>query len=128
MIGDLIQSALDAVLYNDGVYVYWNRKTETEGQDPDEYVVYTINGDSGETFADNKPLIKAASATIRYYYRDNLLDIHAGRQKIKARRDTILSALEAADISVPNGPFDAGDIDDIGFGTIVFECEYWRAV
>lgn len=123
-----IQMALDTALYPDGVFSYWNRKTETTGEDPDEYIVYTLAGDSSEFHADDNPLIKSASATVRYYYRDTLLSTHQGRQKIKTHENMIESALKSAGFSIPNGSFDAGDIERNDFGCIIFECDYWRVV
>jgi len=124
----LIQTVLDTALYDDGVYVYWNKKAEATGQDPDEYVVYTLSGDSNESFADDAPLVKSASVTVRYYYRNTLLDNYASRNKVKTNENKILEALYSNGFSVPNGAFDGGDIDDIGFSTIIIECEYWRVV
>ncbi|SHI75185.1 hypothetical protein SAMN02745975_00530 [Geosporobacter subterraneus DSM 17957] len=124
----LLQTSLDTALYPEGIFSYWNRKAETTGGNPDEYIVYTLAGDSSEIHADDNPLVKAASTTVRYYYRDTLLDTHTGRQRIKQHEDLITSALKAAGFSIPNGSFDAGDIENNGFGTIVYECEYWRVV
>lgn len=124
MIRDLIQSALDTALYPD-VSVHWQRKA---GPDVDEYVVYTFGGDSNEEHADDVPLIKAGSITVRYYYRAEKLDTHAGRQAVISRENTIDTALKGAGFDLPNGYFDAGDVDDIGFYVTAFECEYWRVV
>lgn len=127
-IEDKIQTVLDAALYDDGVYSYWNRKTETAGQDPDEYIVYTFGGDDNEVFADDKPLVTTESVTVRYYFRDTLIDTYSGRKKVNSTKDKILKGLQDNGFSVPHGCFDAGDIDNIGFGTKIFECEYWRVV
>jgi len=124
----LLQTALDTALYSEGIFSYWNRKAETTGADPDEYIVYTLAGDSPETHADNSPLVMSASVTVRYYYRDTLLDTHAGRQRVKQHEDLIATTLKTAGFSIPNGSFDAGDIENNGFGTIIFECEYWRVI
>lgn len=123
-----LQLALDTALYPEGVYSYWNRKTETEGENPDEYIVYTMSGDSTEFHADDTALVKSASVTVRYYYRDTLLSSHLGREKIKDHESMIQSALFKAGFSIPNGSFDAGDIEQNGFGCIVFECEFWRVL
>lgn len=124
MIRYLVQSALDTAL-SPSVLVHWQRKT---GPDVDEYVVYTFGGDSNEEHADDVPLIKAGSITVRYYYRAEKLDTHVGRQAIKSRESTIDTALRGAGFDLPNGYFDAGDVDDIGFYVTAFECEYWRVV
>jgi hypothetical protein len=122
----LVQVALDTILYPESVYVYWLRKTETQGQDPDEYVVYTLDGDIPSTSDDGMAWVKAANIAVRYYYRDSLLETRQGRGKIKDREKAIADALISAGFSIANGPFDAGDIDDIGFGTTIFECDHRR--
>ena len=124
----LLQAVLDNALAESGVYSYWQRKAETAGEDPDEYIVYTLGGDSVAVYADDMPYIKAASATVRYYYRDSLLDTYEGREKIKVHEKNIATALEQGGFSLPNGWFDVGDIDDIGFGATVFEAYYGRVV
>jgi hypothetical protein len=120
----LVQTTLDTALYPN-VYVYWQRKSNA---DVDEYVVYTQSGDNRESFADDTVNLKAASITVKYYYRTEKLDTYAGKQAVKAREDAIETALENAGFTIPLGKFDAGDVDDIGFFVTVFECEYWRAV
>lgn len=124
----LVQTALDAALSADNVRSYWRRKVETAGEDPDEYLVYTLDGGSNEAYADDVPLVSSADITIRYYYRDTMLDTSAGRATIKAREQQISDALKTAGFTLPNGYFDTGDIDDIGFGATIFPAEYWRVV
>lgn len=124
MIRSLLQTALDAALYPN-VQTHWQRKS---GADADEYIVYTQGGDEGMHFADNVPVVKAASVTIRYYYREDKLDTHAGRQAIQSREGAIETALKNAGFSFPFGKVDAGDVDDIGYFTSVWECDYWRVV
>ena len=120
----LAQSTLDTALYPD-VHVFWLRKSD--GEDPDEYVVYTLAADPA-TYADGKPLTRDANITVRYYYRDSMLNSSAGRVAIKARENQIGAALEAAGFLLPNGWFDSGDIDDIGFGTTIFEAYFNRVM
>lgn len=123
-----VQAVLDHALHDTGVRVFWGRKTETDGEDPDEYVVYTLDGDPAEAHADDAPLVRAANVAVRYYHRETLLHTQAGREQMKSREDAIATALVAGGFSLPNGYFDAGDIDDIGFGVTLFECDYWRLV
>ncbi len=133
MIKNLIQTTLDNVLYEKGIYVFDQRKT---GHDLDQYVVYSISGDIREAHADDEVILKNANITIRYFYRVDLLDTYEGRQAIweEGRQaiweieDLIEEALENAGIRIPFGRFDGGDIDDIGYFTTIFECEYWRVV
>lgn len=127
-IRDLTQRALDNALVDDAVRSFWQRKTDTEGANPSEYIVYTLDSDTNESYADNSPLIKSANVTVRYYYRTDLLDSYSGRGKVKAREIEIEAAMLAAGFTVPFGPSDTGDIDNIGFGVTVFECYFDRLV
>lgn len=120
----LVQSTLDSALYPD-VLSYWQRKT---GPDANEYIVYSRAGDHPESFADDTPLVKNAWITIQYYYRAEMITTQEGREIVKARESGILTALEGAGFVVPDGGFDVGDVDDIGYFVTVFECEYWRVV
>lgn len=122
----LIQTALDTALYS--TYKICSHDQRKTGPDADEYIVYSQSGDSQEAFADNQPIIKAGSVTVRYYYRAEKIETHTGRQAIKTREDAIQTALEGAGFTIPFGRFDAGDVDDIGYFVTVFECEYWRVV
>lgn len=115
----LVQAALDAVLVTDKVYTHWTRKTEVAGENPNEYIVCTLDGDPTETYADNEPLVKAANVTVRYYHR-------APRSTVRAREQQIASALKAVGFSLPAGFFDGGDIDEIGFDTTIYEAYFWR--
>lgn len=124
----LVQTTLDNALYNYGVHVFWNRMHDTADATPDEYIVYMLDGDSNEGHADDTAIIKAAEVSVRYYYRLDMLNNSSGRDGIKLRETQISNALNAAGFIIPNGSFDIGDVDDIGFGVIVFEAELWRAV
>lgn len=123
MIRTKVQTALDTVLHPN-VLSYWQRKS---GKDADEYIVYTLNNDSAEIYADDEVWAKSAAVTVRYYYRAEKLGTHASREAIKLRETTIETALKGAGFTIPNGKFDAGDVDDIGYFVTVFECNYWSA-
>lgn len=122
-----IQLALDTALYADKVFSFWNRKVEVVGENKDEYIVYTLSGDTPESYADNSELIKLHEVTIRYYYRDTLSQTSAGRTKVKNRETQIIEALRNADFEITN-VFDAGDIDNVGFFVTLIECQYWEVV
>lgn len=124
-IRSLVQTTLDAVLYPD-VRVYWLRKSD--GEDPDEYVVYTLDGDPVGAYADDVPLTRDANVSIRYYYRDSMTTTKTGRAAIGWREGQIAAALLAGGFTLPNGYFDVGDIDDIGYGTTIFEAYFSRVV
>lgn len=123
-----LQTVLDNALYPAGVRSYWRRKAETTGENPDEYIVYTLDGDPVEVYADDAPLVQSANVAVRYYYRDTMLGTHAGRTVVKNREEEIATALKQGGFTLPFGFFDAGDIDDIGFGVTLFECNYSRVV
>lgn len=121
----LVQTALDTALYPD-VRVYWLRKSD--GEDPDEYVVYTLDGDPVGAYADGEPLTRDANIAVRYYYRDSMTTTKTGRVTITERESQIAAALLAGGFTLPNGYFDVGDIDDIGYGTTIFEAYFSRVV
>lgn len=122
-----IQLALDTALFADKVFSFWNRKVEVVGENKDEYIVYTLSGDTPESYADNSELIKLHEVTIRYYYRDTLPQTSAGRTKVKNRETQIIEALRNAGFEIVN-VFDAGDIDNVGFFVTLIECQYWEVV
>ena len=122
----LVQTALDTALAADGVYTYWLRKAETTGEDADEYIVFTQGNDTNTDFADDRAITKTAGITVKYYYRDTFLETYAGRTHVKGREEVVRQSLLDAGFICINGPFDAGDVDDIGFGTTIFEIEYGR--
>lgn len=127
-IRSIIQLALDTALYEDKVFSFWNRKVEVDGENPDEYIVYTLSGDNTEAFADNTELVKVHEITIRYYYRDTLSQTSAGRNKVKNRENQIIDAVRNSGFEVPNGVYDAGDIDNVGFFVSLIECQYWEVI
>lgn len=135
-IRNLIQTTLDTSLASKGIYSYWNKKIESQNENKDEYIVYTYGGEDTDDFADDDDLVKSLDVTIRYYYRDTLLESKAGRDKIKETEQLIKQALENAGFEIPYGSYDLGNIDSkkegdmkgSGFNTVIFECEYWVVV
>jgi hypothetical protein len=124
MIKNLLQTCLDSVLYAKNIYVHEQKKS---GPDADEYVVYSMSGDTKESFADDKVTVKNASVTVRYFYRESKLENHASRTKVREIENLILATLEANGFECV-GPFDSGDVDGIGYMVTIFECEYWRVI
>lgn len=118
-----VQTVLDTALYPD-VLSHWLRKA---GADADEYIVYTIDSDEAIN-ADDRPLIRNANVAVRYYFKDSLIGTSAGRTKVQNRAETIITALESSDYSVPYGAQNIGDIDDIGYGVLLIECYKGRVV
>lgn len=125
MIKNKLQLCLDSVLYLKNIFVHEQKKS---GPDANQYVVYSLSGDIKETFADDTVSVKSANITVRYFYRESLLEKYSTRQEVRAIEQLIESTLEANGFEVPNGGFDAGDVDDIGYMVTIFECEYWRAI
>jgi len=125
MIKDKLQLCLDNALYSQNIFVHEQKKS---GPDANQYVVYSLSGDIKEAFADDIVNVKSANVTVRYFYRESLLEKYSTREAVRAIEDLIESVLEANGFEVPNGGFDAGDVDDIGYMVTVFECEYWRAI
>lgn len=123
-----MQTVLDNALNADNVRVFWMRKTDTSNADPDEYVVYTQDGNTPTSYADDAELIRSTNIVVQYHYNFDLIDTQAGRTAVKTREQTILTALKNGGFFVFNGPFDVGDIDDAGYGTTIFECYFDEVV
>lgn len=115
---ELLQETLDNALASQGIYTYWQNKTETEGENKEEYLVYT-NDDGVEISADNQPWLEIFNYTLRYYYDQNLTETIQGRNKVRKRIKDISKALKKSGFAEKH--FDSGDIDGIGFGTTIFE-------
>lgn len=126
MIKNLVQTTLDNALYTSKSIL--SHEQVKSGPDADQYIVYSLSGDGEEFHADDVELIKAASITVRYYYRKEKLGSYTSKQAIRAVEDLIESSMKAAGFSLPFGRFDGGDVDDIGYMVTIFEFEYWRVV
>ena len=81
-----------------------------------------------ENIVNDKPIVRNGNIAVRYYFKDSLIGTSAGRTKIQNRADAIISALENNDYSVPYGPQNIGDVDDIGYGVLLIECYKGRVV
>lgn len=119
-----IQTVLDTLLNTDKVYVYWQRKTESKGQDPKEYVIYSQNDSPPGINADNKPLTRDAGITVRYYYLTDLQETRTGRAKVQTRAKSILVAMENARFESTTGIMWMGDIDSVGKSVAVMDFTY----
>lgn len=120
----LLQTELDKLLYADGVHCYWQRKADSD--DSEEYIVYALNGDSPLLSTDNEVQVSDCRITVRYYYRDSLLDNTDSRAKIQSRAFQIIDALRSSDFFAQDGAFDAGNIDDTGYTVTIIELTYIR--
>jgi hypothetical protein len=114
----LLQTILDNALYSLGVNSYWGERADITA---DEYVIYSVSGDSNPDYADDAPSTRSVYCIIGYYYSVKLAGTHAGRSKIKAHEALIRSALLAAGFSVNS--FDDADPSDMAYRRIVFEAE-----
>lgn len=117
---EYVQQTLDEAFAYDGIQSFWLRRIETD-EPADEYIVYTLGGVTPDAYADNRAFIRTAEVTFRYYYSEELTLTSKGRERIRKTEKRIAKALRRAGFVLPDGWFDAGDIDDIGFGTTVFE-------
>lgn len=116
-----LQAALDGVLMADKVYSHWGRKQAIPGENPGEYVVYTIDGYFPLNRVDGEVFQKTANPVVRYYHAFGMPE-----EDVYAREQQIYDALNASGFYVNSGPFDAGDIDDAGMNTTIFECTHSR--
>lgn len=121
---ELAQAALDSALAVDGVYSHFLRKPEIRGENPQEYIIYTGGGRMEDASADDSEILTSESVTLRYYYKLSMITTAKGRAAVRGREKQIERTLTDFGFSIPNGYFDAGDIDDAGMGVTVFECEY----
>ena len=119
---EYVQATLDDALSCDGIQSFWLRHIETQ-EPAREYIVYTLGGVTPDAYADNRAFIRTASVTFRYYYSEEFTLTPKGREHIRKTEKRIAKALRRAGFSLPDGWFDAGDIDDIGYGTTVFEAD-----
>ena len=125
----LAQTTLDTALAPLGVYTFWQKKIEiASDSNPNEYIVFTYGGDGAELYADDSPLVERGYITIKYYFRAEQTETYAKRQIILGREYLIKAALKSAGFNIDVGPFDAGDVDDIGFYCTVFECSFSEVV
>ena len=119
-----IQRILDAILSQDGVFSYWNQKTKTKGEDPDEYVVYYLNSQYTDFSADNEDWKENRRATVIYFYRDSMLFTSDSRNTVERRINLIRNAFKSEKYRVVD--FDGGEIQQDGYLTTIFEIERWK--
>lgn len=120
----LLQTELDNLLFDDGVHVYWQRKAESDH--PEEYVVYALNGDASAFSADDSSQASNTGMTVRYYYRNDLLDNYESRIKIQDRVFLLVDALRNTECFAVSGAFDIGMMDETGYAATDIELSYVR--
>ena len=117
---EFVQKTLDDEFEHDGLRSYWLRRIDTDER-AREYIVYTLGGVTPDAYADNRVFIRTASVTFRYFYNEEFILTAKGREHIRKTEKRIAKTLRRAGFSLPDGWFDAGDIDDIGYGATIFE-------
>nr|DAY51555.1 MAG TPA: hypothetical protein [Caudoviricetes sp.] len=120
----LLQTELDNLLYADGVHAYWQEKAKDT--DPEEYLVYARNGDEAILSGDDDELVSDVRITLRYYYRECLLDNPTSRAIVQERVQSIIDVLRESCFFAVDGAFDAGKIDDTGYFVTIMELSYIR--
>lgn len=122
-IREYVQKTLDDEFASDNFRSFWLRRIDTN-DNASEYIVYTFGGETPDAYADNCVFICTASVTVRYFYIEELVLTSKGREHIRETEKRIAKTLRHAGFSLSNGWFDAGDIDDIGYGTTIFEATF----
>ena len=100
------------------------RQDLTRDDNPDEYIVYTVNEHEPVSGADGADLIFRSYVTVRYFCRDSWIGDAEKYTRIRQRLDQIRKALKAADFEISSGWQDVGDVDGISFETFVLQAEY----
>lgn len=115
---DLVQTTLDALLMNDGVYSFWGRRTEIDANpQASEYIIYSIESDSAEVSADGDLMIRTAVVALQYYVKYAKARTYAGRHSTTERMNDIREAMRNVGFGCPEGWVEIGDVDNVGFAT-----------
>ena len=113
---DLVQSTLDTLLADTGVYSFWGRRAEI-GSQTAEYIIYSIDEDSSEVSADGDLYFRTASVSLQYYVKYAIARTSQGRKDATKRMKSILNAMRAAGFGCPAGWSEIGDVDGLGYAT-----------
>lgn len=104
---------------------YWLlRQDLTADNNPDEYIVYTVEDHAPDDGADGAGLIYVSYITLRYFCRDSWIGDADKYAHIRQRLDQIRKTLKASDFEISSGWQDVGDVDGISFETFVLEAKY----
>lgn len=118
---DLIQTTLDSVLITetDTVYSFWGRRAEVSNDNAQEYIIYSLSGDSADVSADGDVMYRSMSVDVQYYIKYSIARTYAGRRRAMDRMDSIREALRSAGFGCSGGWSEIGDVDDVGFATFL---------
>lgn len=120
---DLVQSTLDRLLADEGVYSFWGRRADTESNpQATEYVIYSIEGDDAEVSADGMLYYRMMTVSLQYYIKYAVARTYQGRRLANDRMDAMREVMRGAGFGCSGGWAEIGDVDDIGFAT--FRSEY----
>lgn len=121
----LIQNTLDNALLQIPLHSYWKRRPEIDDeQNPDEYVVYTVDEHEPGDGADGVILIYRSYAVIRYFCRDSWITDAATITIMREHMAIVLDALRDAGFDITTGWQNVGDVDGISFTTFVMTAEF----
>ena len=121
----LLQTTLDEALLEIPLYSFWKRRQELDDdQNPDEYIVYTVDEHEPDIGADGEILVYHSYAVIRYFCRDSWITDTEHITTIRKHLGMIRGALVAAGFECPSAWQDVGDVDGISFETFVLNAEY----
>lgn len=126
-VSELIQETLDAALGGLGIRTYEGRRQDG-AENEEEFVVYTMTGDSVEASADGETIARTATAAVRYYLTESAAFDYPGRRKRRSRLRLIGSALYAAGFDFPEGWVDVQDDATVGFDCWAGVFEFARTV
>lgn len=118
---DLVQTTLDTLLIGETekVYSFWGRRAEIDNDQAQEYIIYTLEGDSADVSADGDVMYRSMTIELLYYLKYSVARTYAGRRKAADRMDAIREAMRAAGFGCSGGWSEIGDIDDVGFATFL---------
>lgn len=119
---NLVQTTLDTILSASGIRSYWGRRADDSNANQTEYIIYDLNGDPVEVSADGDVMLRKMGISLQYYVKFSVARTYNGRQNAFDRMDEIREAMRDAGFGCPDGWFEIGDVDEIGFAT--FRSEY----
>lgn len=104
---------------------YWLLRQDLDrDENPDEYIVYSVNVHEPGAGADGVGLIYRSYVTIRYFCKDAWIGDADKYAPIQNRMNQIRQVLKAADFDITSGWQDIGDVDGISYETFVLTAVY----
>ena len=113
-IKQLVQTTLDTALYPLNIMTFYQHKLEISPDiNPNEYVVYSMSGKTGDFKADDVEIVRDSDIVVRYFYNSDY--IKTNKSRVTEIENLILSTMVSAKFVDNSGAFDLGDIDDNGY-------------